>query len=261
MVRPGMVLTAPSKDAITSLIKHTLPAEAYREPAEIKAEIEEATEVYGAQKGAPATIGRVTGTEFQGRQSNIMLKSKVDAGLIEEEIQDVPNVILSMFAQMGSPQLRRDIGGDPDSIVDISRDRLIQRIGTRFRMRGATKNISPDLQVQQITTAVNNFKDVLSPPERRFALQLILELMDVRGYSKILSLEGGQQVSQAGEIAGQAANTQNLAATQGAQAAMTPAPGTISPAEAAALAGQGGGGTPPGAPPASVAPAIVGGGA
>lgn len=240
-IRPGMIITLPRKDAIQSLIKHTLPPEAYREPPEMKAEIEDATEVYGPQKGQPAQVGRVTGTEFQGRAASVLLKYKVDASIVEEEMQGLPGVIFSLFAQMGPSQLRRNIGGDPDAIIDVTREQLIEAIGIRYRFRGATKNIQPDLQVQQITQAVKQFGADLTPIERRFALQIILELLDVRGYSKILSVEGGQQIQTQAQLQ-QGAMMSGLGLQKGqTDAAQVPVPGAIPPGDAAAISGNEGG--------------------
>lgn len=241
-IKPGMVITLPKADQIKSLIQHTLPAEAYREPAEIKYEIADATEVYDSTKGAPAQIGRVTGTEYQGRAGQTLLKYKVDASIVEEELLMLPPVILSFFAQMGADRILKTVGGDPDMLVDVSREELIEALGMRYRFRGATKNIQPDLQVQQLTQAFNNMKDVLTPQEKRFGLQLILELLDIRGYSKVLSMDGAMAISGAAGLATGAQNAQNATAINQNEAANVPVPGSIPANEAGALAGGGGGG-------------------
>jgi hypothetical protein len=230
-IKPGMILTLPTKDAIQSLIRHQLPAEAYREPSEIKMEIEDATEVYGSTKGAPAIIGRVTGTEFQGRAGQVQLKFKVDASIIEDELEHLPAVILSLFAQMGPPVLRKEIGGDPDATVDVTREQLIQALGIRFRFRGATKNISPDLQVQQLTTAMKSFDAVLTPTEKRAALKLVMELMDIRGYSSILTPEGQTAMGGAFNAQQGASNSQAGALQAQGDAAQVVAPDSV-PADA-----------------------------
>lgn len=228
-VRPGMVLTLPNKDSIQSLIKHALPAEAYKEPQEIKLEIEDATEVYSSVKGAPATVNRVTGTEYQGRASQVLLKYKVDASLVEEELADLPNVLISLFAQMGPSALRKEIGGDPDAVVDVTRDKLIQALNIRFRLRGATRHIDPDLLVQQLTLAMNNMKDVMTPAERRLGLQLIMEMMDIRGWSKVVSETGTQQMTAVADSGANALIAGNNLATDQSRGMNIVPPGGAAP--------------------------------
>jgi len=244
-LKPGMILTLPTKDAIQSLIKHTLPPEAYREPQEIKMEIDDAVEVPPSLKGAQAAVGRVTGTEFQGRQGQALLKYKVDASLIEEELLALPQVILGLYAQLGTSKLRMNIGGDPDALVDVTRDQLIQAIGYNFRMRGATKNIDPSLQVQQLNMILKEYADVLVPSERRFALKLVMEMLDIRGWSGVLTAQGEQQITMAAQMGMGAQNAQNQQVQQQADMAANPAPAAVSAGgPEAAQAGVGGGGAP-----------------
>lgn len=244
-LRPGAVITAPTANAITSLIRDNMPPEAYREPPEMKAEIADATEVYDSTKGAPAQVGRVTGTEFQGRQQGTTLKFKVDGSLVEDEMLMVPPVMLSFFAQMRG-DVRQEIGGDPDMLVDLKRSDLIQLISARFRFRGATKNIQPDLQVQQLTTVLREFQQDLQPAERRFLMQLMLEMLDVRGYSKVVTPEGTQAATQLGAQQTGVAGAQANAAQDAVAAQNVPGPGAM-PVDQAAQAVGGGGA--PAAPP------------
>lgn len=241
-LKPGMIVSLPTKDAIQSLIRHTLPAEAYREPQEIKFEIDDAVEVPPPLKGAQATIGRVTGTEFQGRQQQSLVKYKVDAGMVEEELMDVPPVCLSLMAQLAPEELRMKLGGDPDALIDVSRDQLIQSLGYRFRMRGATKNIDPALQIQQLNLALRTYQDALLPSERRFALKLILEMLDIRGWSGILTEQGTQQIGGAAGIQLGAQNAANQASQQASEAQQVEPPATVAPGSPQGQAAQGQGG-------------------
>lgn len=231
---PGKVITLPRADAIQSLIKHALPPEAYREPPEMKAEIEDATEVYATDKGAPATVGRVTGTEFQARAQQTQLKRKIDSLLIEEELMRLPHVILGMYAQNTDEVLRRQIGGDPDALLSVTKEELIRSLSYKFRMRGATQHTNKELQIQQLTQALTQFRDSLSPVERRYGLQLIMELLDIRGWSKILTPEGEQQIGGAATAQMGATNAQNVQAKDQAEAAGVQAPGSVEQGEAAA---------------------------
>lgn len=227
-IRPGMIITANTASSIQSLIRHTLPPEAYREPQEMKLEIEEATEVTAPSKGASATVGRVTGVEFQGRAASTSLKFKIDAGFIEDELASMPPVILSFLVQMGNgKRLRHEIGGDPDALVDMPRSQLIQAIGMRFRLRGATKHLNPDLQVQQLTTLLKQFDPVLTATEKRFAMQTALELLELRGTSKILSDQGASAIEAQEQMARQSAMQQQALAGQQAQQGAVPLPGPV----------------------------------
>src|SRR3990172_9054387 len=109
-------------------------------------------------------------------------------------MQMLPPIILSFFAQMKG-DIRMDIGGDPDTLIDIPKQELIKGLGQRFRFRGVTKKIDQALQLRQLSQTLAPFLPMLAPIEQRFALQLMLEMMDVRGWSGILSLEGGQQIA------------------------------------------------------------------
>ncbi len=238
-LKPGAIYTAPNANGIQSLIRHTLPAEAYREPAEIKMEIEDATEVYSATKGAPATVGRVTGVEFQGRSNATSLKFKIDATMVEEEMAAVPSIIFALCAQLGNESYRVEVGGEPDGTIDIPKEKLIEGINQRFRFRGVTKHIQPDLAVQQITTAMTPMQDVMSPTERRASLRLILEMLDIRGSSKLVTTEGDMMFSQQAQQAQQLQASQTQGAQKEADKANVQAPSSVDPGQAAA-AGMGG---------------------
>jgi hypothetical protein len=227
-LKPGLVITLPTKDAITSLINHVLPPESYREPAEMKEDIYDATEVPPYMKGQQATLNRVTGTEFQGRQQSTTLKNKVDVCLVEDEMLMLPVMILAFFAQVKG-DLRKQIGGDPDALVDLPKNVLVQLLNARFNFRGASKHLQEDLQVQQLQMALKDFADVLTPPERRAALQLIMEILDIRGWSKVLTEAGTGQIAAASATQQGAANAQNVQATDQANAAGVQAPGPAAP--------------------------------
>lgn len=239
-IHPGLILDvmgAPASSIVPLLNDH-VPPEAYKEPAEMKLEIEDAIEVPNYAKGLAATVSRVTGTEFQGRANQVGLKFKVDAGFIEDELLMMPAIELSFWAQLGDEDLQMKIGGDPNALVSVSRDKLVQAIGYKWRMRGATKHIDANLTIQQLTTALREFPDIQTPQEKRDTLQLILELLDIRGTAKILSEQGAQQVMMASQAQTGAATAQAGAAQSQAEMQASPAPAKVGPGEAQAI-GQG----------------------
>lgn len=258
-ISPGMVLEAPVKDGITALIKDTVPPEGYREPAEIKLEIADATGVSAASKGMDATVGRVTGTEFSGRAGATQLQFKVDTSFFEDEIKDLPTVALSMYAQMAPDQVRIDIGGSPDSMITVAKADIVKMIGTRFRMRGATKNIDPNLAVQQITTLLRSVPpNVISPTEYRAFVEWAVDELDYKGTESILAPATTQQVQGASDATMQAGVAQANAQTLQAGAATNPAPSSLPMGEAGALTGSAPAPTPQGGPaPPAPTPAPV----
>ena len=230
-VRPGGIVTLQNVNAIKKLFDTAMPSEAYREPMEIKEEIADATGITGATKGKEATIGRVTGTEFQGRNAQVQMRFKVDTGIVEDDLQWLPNSILSLWHQMSDGPVRLKIaGGDP--FMEISKDEINEYLTQQFVFRGATRAEDPQMLIQQLTNLIPRFQDILQPDERRKALQLMLEALDVQGVASILTPTGNQQVAALAGQANQAAGAQAQTATVQAQAANVPVPSTIPAGEA-----------------------------
>lgn len=219
-IRPGGIVTLQNVNAIKKLFDVTLPGEAYREPGEIKEEIADATGIYGQTKGKEATVGRVTGTEFQGRNSQVQMRFSVDTGIVEDDLQWLPNGILSLWYQMvDSPVRLRISGGDP--FLEVGREEIQEYLTEQFVFRGSTRAENPDMLVQQLTNIVPRFQDILTPPERRKAMGLMLEALDIKGVSSIVGPEAQaqaeamfQQQQQAAAAQAQTQNVQAQAANQ-----------------------------------------------
>lgn len=203
-IRPGAMIPVSRQGAVESLIKDGMPPEAYREPAELDADIADAMGVYASTKGAPATIGRVTGTEFQGRENRAQIRFKLETMFFEEDLAPINQHMLSMFAQFMDDPLRVRIGGTPDPFVTVSRADLIESMEIQWRFRGANKAINRDMQVQQLLMWTKSFGAQLTPQEFRFAAKLILEILDIRGVSRLVTDEGTQQKVQEYQMAMQA---------------------------------------------------------
>jgi hypothetical protein len=217
-IRPGGFITLPNLNGIKPLFDHQLPSEAYREPAEIKSEIEDATGVSGYTKGKEATINPVTGVEVKGRAGQTQMRFKVDTGVIEDDLSKLPNSILSMWHQLGDETVRLQVAGS-DPILEVSKSDIAQYLQTNFQFRGPTKAKDPDMLVQQILMATQQYADVMDPIERRNAYKLVLETLDIPGASKLVTPEADQRF-QAQGMAQQGAQTAEAgaAATQaGAQ--------------------------------------------
>jgi len=239
-VRPGALIPVSRPDAIQSLIRDPLPGEAYQEPRELDADIADSMGVYSSTKGAPAQIGRVTGTEFQGRENRAQIRFKLDSIFLEEDIHPINRQMVALFAQFGDDPLRVKIGGQPDPLLTIDRTQLIEALEMQWRFRGPNKAINRDMQVQQLLMWTKTFGAVLTPAELRLAARLVLDLEDIRGASELVSDAGTQQKTQEYEAAQAAQSAQQGAGQAQAAAAQEQAPAEANEAEQAAMAKGGG---------------------
>ena len=234
-VRPGALIPVSRPDAIQSLIRDPLPGEAYQEPRELDADIADAMGVYASTKGAPAQIGRVTGTEFQGRENRAQIRFKLDSIFLEEDLHPINRQMIALYAQFGDDPLRIRIGGQPDPLLTIDRTQLVEALEMQWRFRGPNKAINRDMQVQQLLMWSKSFGAVLTPKEMRLAARLILDLEDIRGASELVSDEGTQAKQAEYEAMQQAQQAQQGAGNAQANAAQEQAPATANEDEQAAM--------------------------
>jgi hypothetical protein len=192
-IRPGSIIPMSRPDGIQSLVKAPMPPEAYREPEEINREIDDAMQVYDSTRGAPATIGRVTGTEFQSRASAAGARSKLDIQFQEEDMLPSIQQAISLWAQMSDEPIRVKASGEPSPFKDLSKADLVEALDMQFRFRGATKALNKDMQIQQLTLFADKFGANLLQQEMRLLMRLILEDADLRGSSRVISQEGTNQ--------------------------------------------------------------------
>lgn len=239
-VRPGALIPVSRPDAIQSLIRDPLPGEAYQEPRELDADIADSMGVYASTKGAPAQIGRVTGTEFQGRENRAQIRFKLDSIFLEEDLHPINRQMIALFAQFGDDPLRVKIGGLPDPFLTIDRAQLVEALEIQWRFRGPNKAINRDMQVQQLLMWSKAFGAVLTPQEMRLAARLVLDLEDIRGASELVSDEGTQQKMQEYQQMQQAQAAQQGAVQGQANAAKEQAPAEANEAEQAAMMKGGG---------------------
>lgn len=225
-VRPGGIVTLQNVNAIKPLYDVQMPNEAFREPQEIKEEIADASGISGWLKGKDATVGRVTGTEVQGRSSQVQLRFKVDTGIVEDDIQWLPNAIVALWKQHGDSPVRIRVAG-ADPLLEISHDELNEAITQQFIFRGPTQAEDANMLVQQLGTILPNFQDVLQPDERRKALAFMLESLNVPGVGSIVTQAQSQVAGAQGAQANQVANQQGQAAATQAAAANVQVPSTI----------------------------------
>lgn len=237
-IRPGALIPMSRPDAIKPLVREPLPPEAYREPDEMDSGIADSMGVYASTKGAPAQIGRVTGTEFQGRENRASIRFKLDSIFLEEDLYPLNKQIIAMFAQMGDDPLIVKVGGTPNPIIEMSRSELMEAMETQWRFRGPNKAINRDMQVQQLLMWTKTFGQAQTPAEFRATARLILDLEDIRGASVIISDAGTQEKVQEYEAAKAAQQAQQGANQQQADVARQSAPGTVDADAANAMEGK-----------------------
>lgn len=234
-IRPGALIPVSRPDAISSLIKDSMPPEAYREPADMDADIADSMGVYASTKGAPATIGRVTGTEFQGRENRAQIRFKLDSLFLEEDLAPINRQIVAMFAQMGDDPLIVKVGGDPNPVITLDRATLMESMETQWRFRGPNKAINRDMQVQHLLMWTKTFGANLTPTEMRYAAKLILDLLDVRGATKLVSADGTMAKQQEYDMQAQGSALQQQGAIQQGKLGQINVPPTVGPAAAQAM--------------------------
>jgi len=225
-IRPGGIVTLQNVNAIKPLYDVQMPNEAFREPQEIKEEIADATGITGATKGKDATVGRVTGTEFQGRTSQVQMRFKVDTSIVQDDTRWLPNDIIGLWKQYGDSPVRIAVAGS-DPLLDISHEELDEAMTQQFVFRGPTQAEDPNLLVQQLGQIIPQFADILQPDERRKALGLMLESLNVAGVASIITPTGSMAAQATTQQQGEIANAEGQAALTQAQAANTPAPSSI----------------------------------
>ena len=245
-IRPGSIIPMSRPDGIQALNRPSMPPEAFREPEEINRELDDAMQVFDSTRGAPASVGRVTGTEFQGRASQAQLRAKLDALFQEEDMLPSVHQAISLWAQMGQPESVTRASGEPNPLKDLSRSDLIEALEMDFRFRGATKAINRDMQIQQLTLFADKFGANLLPQEMRLLMRLILEQADLRGSGRVVSEEGTVEKTQDYEMQRQAALGQMQAQqAQMAAGASNPPGGQAPPPQEAPPPQQGGGSAGP----------------
>ena len=86
--------------------------------------------------------------------------------------------------------------------------------------------------VQQMTNIIPRFQDILTPPERRKAMGVMLEALDIKGMASIIGEEAQAQAKAMADQQAQAAAAQAQTQTTQAQAANQQVAPTIPAGEA-----------------------------
>lgn len=188
MIRPGAVWSLPRLDGFRRLTEGAgPPPEVWREIPEIKADIEEATTAYANVRGAPSTVGRVSAREAEQRANSAVTRVKVRAMHHEEEFHRGLKQVLWLWYQFGDPEEMIRVGGDyPDPYLTITKDDLLNAFDIDFRLRGATRSGSRELQTQQLMDWGKTFGPVLKPHRLMALASRIFENMGLKGRQEIV---------------------------------------------------------------------------
>jgi hypothetical protein len=237
-ISPGMMMNIRRPQDIKKLIDSMVPDEAWREDDRITNEIDEVTGINGQVRGASATVNRVSASESQGRFQQALLRIKMSAAQVEDDLNPAVVHWLSHWMQFGRPELQVKVTGRGTSqLSTIRKQDLLDAFHYDLRFRGATRALNREMTVQQLTAFIKEFGQNLAPIEVRTAMKTAWETMGLKGsveiinpkYTMALQTQWEQQMMMAQQAAAQQA--------AGGQAAAEGAPATVDPKAASALGG------------------------
>jgi hypothetical protein len=225
-ITPGLVRKVARPDAIKQVTKVQvdLPGSMQVQQS-LKAEIDETLGVYANMRGAPATIGRVSATEAQGRTSQAQIRMKLRALLAEEEWNQIIPQVLGLWLEFGFSEDRARIAGE-DPLAGLSMGDLAKSLEMDLKFRGATTAINRAEQAQQLIGAYGQFREDLTVKERRALMTAALEAVGTKGVERFITPEGTATLAEMEAMQQQAAQMQ-------AQMAMMPPPPQLPPGEGA----------------------------
>lgn len=200
-LRPGLLATVSNVNGIVPLTKHTIPDAAFREDAQIDADIADYQATYANVKGAPATVGRVSATDTERRFTQALSKHKLGIASYEDDLSPfIPKMALLQY-QKGDPKLMVKLSGDNvNPFATVNREDFLEAINMDFRFRGATKSLNRDAIIQQITQIVKEFMGVLAPNEIRAAGSRMYDTSNMKGKEEVFQPENEALLQQNWEL-------------------------------------------------------------
>jgi hypothetical protein len=147
-------------------------------------EIDESGSSGANMRGAPATVGRVSATESQGRLGQAMGRATASAIRTEEEMVPAIRQWLMLWSQFTDYTTRKDIAK-----TNIGNDQLLAALQYDIRFRGATRTVRRDLLVQQMTTFAKEFRDLIPRPQMLEIGKRVWEAMGLKGGDLVIPQE------------------------------------------------------------------------
>jgi hypothetical protein len=195
-LRPGNSIPVPRHDVLRRLDLGNASADSFREMSEIKNDIDETNATGQNVRGGTATVGRVSATETQGRVTQALLRTKLTAVLISEDMVSSINQIISIWQEKGDTELLKRISG-AGSPMSVSPGQLYEALAIDFRFRGPTRALNREMQAQQLQQFGQAYgQGWLTPEEMRALMKLQLEAIGLRGSTKLVTSKGTEMLTQ-----------------------------------------------------------------
>lgn len=253
-ISPGAIIPVPRMDGLQTLLKHTMPEAAYREPEDIMRDIDDATSIGGNVKGQTSTVGRVPATESTQRLQQALNRLKMAAVQFEEDLGPYIPQSLGLWYEFGDSDLRQKIAGS-DPLAGIPRESLLEGMAEDYTFRGATNAINRGEIVTSLQNFGKEYGQFLTPPEMRELMASVIDAIGVRRKKAIVSDEGTKDANDAYDMKKQAVKQQAAMQQQQMLGQQVQPPAQVDPATMDAISQQappqpaGGNGAAPAASP------------
>jgi hypothetical protein len=241
-IAPGAVLNARNSQSIKKLIDSIVPNVAFTEMDSLYNEIDEVTGINGLVRGAQAAVNRVSASEATGRFQQALLRPKLNAAMLEEDLNPMVIHWLSHLYQFGKPELRVRMTGMPgDPLVTLRKQDLLDAFRWDMRFVGATRAQDRAMMAQQLIAFIEKFGAQMMPVEIRAAMKDAFEAVGMKGVNEVITEAGTQKLQAAWEMQMNAALAAQQQQQAAGQAQAMGAPAVVEGAQADAVAQAGGG--------------------
>jgi hypothetical protein len=265
-IAPGAFIPLQNVDQIKPLIPYSA-THAFNEMKMTSEDIDDTNATYASVRGAPAMVNRVSATEAQGRNQQALTRIKLQAVVAESDLQTFPSQALALWYQKGGKETIVNVGGR-NPFASIPRDAILEALEADYRFRGATQTLNKDRAIEQLMGIFEKGAPMMTPPELRETLRMVVQVMGTKGVNKLLTSEGDKYYRNLYEIKAITTEMEAKQAKMSAAMGLVQPPQEVSANVASSLEGElegpGPGEPPPGgpsgAPPAGPPPGAPAGG-
>lgn len=153
----------------------------------VEQEADGANGTYSSVRGAPATVGRVSATEQQGRQRATMTRIALRLGNFERGLNPCLVQMLALWAQYGTQDALANIGGGKNPLIEVRRDMLYEGIQQDYSFIFSSQSLDPAMDLQQTGQVMELFQGVLTPEGVRELAAQVLNRLRYKNIDKILA--------------------------------------------------------------------------
>lgn len=190
---PGDVIPVRRPDAIKTLEKGNPGIlEAFREIDAIRGDLDDTEGTWSNVRGASAVVNRVTATDAQGRLNQALVRTKVKAGIIEEQLNPMVMQVLGLWWQFSKAEVQMAVGG-ANPYLSIPKEHFYDAMFQDYRFRGATRAINGETTSEKLTNFAKAFGQFLRPQETREVMKLILEGLRIKDVGRIVTDRGTEE--------------------------------------------------------------------